>query len=192
MRLSDLADAIKQSVTARQVADALGLQPNSAGFCRCPFHGEKTGSLKLYPGNRGWYCFGCHQGGSVIDLVMAYQGLDVRGAVEFLNNEFQLGLPIGYEPTREQEEEARRRAAERKEIQKRKEEAKRKKDEAFRRYCDVGAELSQAEDEMRQYAPRDASEDFDDRFVAAIQKIEALKEEAKDLELIVFEKEEQE
>lgn len=54
-----------------EVARHYGFEPNRAGFMRCPFHqGDHTASLKIYAGDRGWHCFGCNSGGSVIDFVM--------------------------------------------------------------------------------------------------------------------------
>lgn len=191
MTLNDLAGAVRRSVTARQVASAIGLEPNRAGFCKCPLHGEKTASMKLYPGDRGWHCFGCHRGGSVIDLVMDYYGMDLKGAIEFLNDEFSLGLPIGYKPTREQEEEAKRRAAERERKEQERKAREEKKAKAFERYCDISKELADAENDMREFAPKGFDDDFDVRYIEAVNKIEELKDEAKDLEMIIYSKEEE-
>lgn len=52
---------------------------------RCPlgFHEDTTPSFTIYPGDRGWYCFGCGYGGTVIDLAMAWrQTTDVRAGLE--------------------------------------------------------------------------------------------------------------
>ena len=47
----------------QEVAERYGYQPDTKGFISCPFHtGDKTPSLKLYPEDKGWYCFGCHAG----------------------------------------------------------------------------------------------------------------------------------
>lgn len=76
-----------------QVARHYGFHPNRAGFVRCPFHrGDHTASLKVYPGNRGWYCFGCHRGGTVIDFVMQLFNLSPTQAVVRLDADFRLGL----------------------------------------------------------------------------------------------------
>ncbi len=156
----------------------LGLQPNRAGFCKCPLHGEKTGSMKIYPGSRGWYCFGCHQGGSVIDLVMAYYGMDVTQAIALLNDEFGLGLPVGRAGTAEQEEAARKRAAEREaETRKRKEEEK-ERDEAFKRWLDISSEIMLLETWKTDFAPRGANDAFDERYVDAVNRLPILREEA--------------
>ena len=189
MRTSDLAAAVKRAVTARMAATAMGLNPNRAGFCRCPFHGEKTASMKLYPGDRGWYCFGCHQGGSVLDLVMAYYGLDLGGAIEFLNDEFGLGLPIGFSPTKEQEAEARRRADERKRQEEERKAREAEKDRAYQRYLDVGEEIARAENAIRDYAPRGPEDGFDPRYVEAMHRIGPLKEEAEELAMTIYGKE---
>lgn len=76
-----------------QVARHYGLQPDRAGFIRCPFHkGDHTASLKLYPDGRGWHCFGCNRGGSVIDFAMQLFNLAFPQAVVRLNADFRLGL----------------------------------------------------------------------------------------------------
>lgn len=191
MTLSDYADAVKRSVTARQAADMLGLHPNSKGFCKCPLHGEKTGSMKLYPGSRGWYCFGCHKGGSVIDLVMDYYGMPFRDAIELINSEFSLGLPIGYRPTREQEAEAKRRAAEREEAVRRRREREQKREAAYQRYLDVGAEIREMEHLEREFAPRTPDEPFLPQYIEAVNKLPVLRDEAETLAVVCFGKEDE-
>ena len=91
----NFAHEIKQRLSAREVFERYGFRPNYAGFACCPFHGEKTGSLKVYGGNRGWHCFGCHKHGDIIDFVVQIFGLSFKEAIEKLNDDFSLGLPIG-------------------------------------------------------------------------------------------------
>lgn len=89
----DLADQVKHLVTVDQAARRYGFEPNQAGFIRCPFHqGDHSASLKLYPGERGWCCFGCHAGGTVIDFVMRLFDIPFRDAVLRINADFALGL----------------------------------------------------------------------------------------------------
>lgn len=52
----------------------------------CPFHEEKTGSLIVTPEKNLWHCLGCGKGGSVIDFVMAHEGLSFRHAYELLTH----------------------------------------------------------------------------------------------------------
>jgi len=62
------------------------IKPNDAGFIKCPFHPEKTPSLKFYKDNR-WHCFGsCNGGGDVIDFIMKYENIDFVSAVKKLSN----------------------------------------------------------------------------------------------------------
>lgn len=93
---SDSAAQIRQMLTSAAVAEYYGFHPNRAGFIKCPFHsGDTHGSLKLYDGDRGWHCYGCHAGGSVIDFVMKLFELSFREAVAKLNADFALGLSDG-------------------------------------------------------------------------------------------------
>lgn len=186
MKLRDLAYAVRQSVTARQVAESIGLHPDSKGFCKCPLHGEKTGSMKLYPGSRGWYCFGCHQGGSVIDLVMLYYGLDLAGAVELLNDDFNLGLPIGYEATEAQKAEAQRKAAEREAEKQKRERQEREQAEAFDRYCDLGYRIGQMRLDLTEYAPKTMDASWPGRFQEALMKLTEMTDEAERLATVCF------
>ena len=97
---------IKERVPVPEAARHYGLVPNRAGFICCPFHKEKTPSLKLWQDH--WFCFGCHEGGSVIDLTSKLFGVSPVEAVRRLNEDFSLGLPLTT-PMTEQE---RRRAME--------------------------------------------------------------------------------
>jgi len=92
-----------------------GFEPNRAGFIPCPFHQEKTASLKLYPEDRGWHCFGCGEGGTTIDFVMKFLKLSFPAAMDRLNTDFHLGLGDTCPEPAELEErrrEAQRRARE--------------------------------------------------------------------------------
>jgi len=91
---AEIVDEIKRNVTVRDVALKYGLHFNCDGFTCCPFHGEKAPSMKLYDGDRGFYCFGCHTGGSAIDLVMKLNGQTFSQAVRQINDDFNLGLQL--------------------------------------------------------------------------------------------------
>lgn len=53
---------------------------------KCPLHEEKTPSFYIYLKNNSFYCFGCSQGGNVINYVMKRQNLTFKEAVEYLNH----------------------------------------------------------------------------------------------------------
>lgn len=128
----DIASSVKEAVSMPDVCETYGIQVDRGGFTNCPFHGEKTGSLKIYPGRRGFYCFGCHKGGDVIDFVAQYFGLDFKSSIQKLNDDFHLGLPVDGNSDRDALREARRAAyLRRKEAERRK-----KQREALQKACD--------------------------------------------------------
>lgn len=92
---NNLSDSIKASLTMEQVAERYGFPVGRGGFIRCPFHTERTGSLKVYDGGRGWHCFGCGKGGSIIDFVMGLFDINFRQACLRLNADFSLNLTDG-------------------------------------------------------------------------------------------------
>lgn len=69
-------EAVKRGVPITTLLREFGAaDPMPAGtrqVMSCPLgiHDDSTPSFTIYPGDAGWYCFGCNQGGSVIDLGM--------------------------------------------------------------------------------------------------------------------------
>ena len=49
----DIFEEVKRRVPVTEAARRYGLRPNRAGFVRCPIHGEKTPSMKLWEDH--WY-----------------------------------------------------------------------------------------------------------------------------------------
>lgn len=87
------AERMKEAISVQALLEREGLRPDRSGFLRCPFHdGDHTASLKIYPDGKGWYCFGCHKGGDVINLARELYGLDFKGAVKRLDRDFGLHL----------------------------------------------------------------------------------------------------
>ena len=86
-------DELKNRVDMRSVASQYGFSPNRGGYICCPFHSEKTASMKLYDDN--FYCYGCGIGGDVISFVMKLFDLTAIEAVKKLNSDFALSLNIG-------------------------------------------------------------------------------------------------
>ena len=74
----------------------------------CPFHGEKTPSFSVNPGNQFFYCFGCQKKGDALNFVMEIEGKSFIEACE------QLGARFGVEiPKIEENPDDRRRRGER-------------------------------------------------------------------------------
>jgi len=63
----------------------------------CPFHHEKTPSFFVNPQKQIFHCFGCGEGGSVIQFLMLYERVTFPEAIEILAK--RLGLSIPYQRT---------------------------------------------------------------------------------------------
>lgn len=85
----ELFQLVKESVTARQTAEAYGLKVNRSGMCCCPFHGDKNPSMKL---DERYYCFGCGVTGDAIDLTAKLFEINTREAAEKLAADFGIML----------------------------------------------------------------------------------------------------
>lgn len=92
--LSNIASQIKSAVTMTDVCERYGIDVNRQGFAVCPFHNEKTASLKIYQGARGFSCFGCGRSGDVISFTQTLFGLSFSDALKKLNSDFGLCLPL--------------------------------------------------------------------------------------------------
>ena len=53
----------------------------------CPFHNEKTPSFKVNEAKKTFHCFGCGVHGDVFDYLRRAQGMELREAFEYLENE---------------------------------------------------------------------------------------------------------
>jgi len=99
--MSRFTDASKQAVidsidAIAVVEDYLRLEKKSGRYWGlCPFHHEKTPSFTVDPEKKTYYCFGCHQGGSVVNFVMEMEKISFPEAIEGFSKRF--GIPLSYE-----------------------------------------------------------------------------------------------
>lgn len=165
------ADTIKRAISMRDVAEYYGFAVDRrTNKILCPFHDDHNKSMHIYTGDRGYHCFSCGTGGDVIDFMERYFNLGFIDACKKLNEDFNLGLPIGEHLDRKKrkeiEEKSRRRL----------EELRKKKDEekllwaiyhaALDRY--VFLDILKRENEPK--SPRDQiSEDY----IYAVKRIDA-------------------
>ena len=78
-------EAVKQSVTTRQAASFYGIRVGRNGMVCCPFHNDRTPSMKV---DSRFYCFGCGASGDVIDFAALLHGLGKREAAVRLAKDF--------------------------------------------------------------------------------------------------------
>ena len=80
-------EEIKANTSMAEVIRTYGLQPDRAGFIRCPFHsGDREPSMKIY--RDSYYCFGCGTSGDVFTFVMQMEGVDFKEAFRKLGGEY--------------------------------------------------------------------------------------------------------
>ena len=178
-----IIQTIKQSVTATQAAQALGIKVDRNGRCCCLWHEDKHPSMKLYEGDRGCYCFSCHQSGSVIDMVQQANSCSFWQAVEWLNSAFHLGLPLD-RPLDKNAAEAARMAKERKRTEREQKHAIERME--FDLYVLCGWLLDSLEADKERYRPRRENEEWDERFVNAVRMIPEVEAVAEELALRVI------
>ena len=65
----------------------------------CPIHSDRTPSFTIYAGDQRWHCFGCGEGGDVLDFVRKLHGVGLRDAAGMLTG---ANLPIVAMPRLEQ------------------------------------------------------------------------------------------
>ena len=80
---------VAKTVTARQAAEHYGLKISRNGMACCPFHSDKSPSMKV---DARYYCFGCGATGDAVDLTVQLLGLAPRDAALRLAEDFGLAV----------------------------------------------------------------------------------------------------
>lgn len=87
-------EVIEDRLNMTSVLEAYGFYPNRAGFVCCPFHTEKTPSMKIY--DKSVHCFGaCSQTWGIANFVAKYFNLSFIDACKKINDDFFLGIEFG-------------------------------------------------------------------------------------------------
>jgi len=90
--LENAFNTIKETLKIVDVMAFYGIEVRRGNKALCPLHNEKSPSFTIYSSTNSWHCFGCGVGGSAIDFVMAYFGLDVLEASKKLDADYGMGL----------------------------------------------------------------------------------------------------
>ena len=96
IRDSDIAEVRDRTRIEEIVGEYVALRRAGAGSLKglCPFHDEKTPSFTVRPSHNSFHCFGCAEGGGVIDFVMRIEHIGFVEAVERLAD--QIGYRLTY------------------------------------------------------------------------------------------------
>lgn len=92
----DYAEIIKARVTVPEVVERYTGQRIIRNRIKCPVHNGSDYNMRIY--RNTYHCFVCHATGDVIQFVRSVTGDSFVGAMERLNNDFALALPIGEKP----------------------------------------------------------------------------------------------
>ena len=79
---------LKEKVSVRDYAESIGYEISGNGMIRCPFHNDRTPSMKIDESH--YHCFGCGAHGDVIDFVAGLNGISNGAAVKRLMDELEL------------------------------------------------------------------------------------------------------
>lgn len=79
--------SVKEAVSTVDAASFYGIKVNPSGLCNCPFHNDRTPSMKV---DIRYYCFGCGAKGDVIDFVSRLFGLSPLDAAKKIASDFNL------------------------------------------------------------------------------------------------------
>ena len=152
----NLFETVKAAVTLRQAAEHYGLKVSRNNMVCCPFHDDRTPSMKL--NEDYFYCFGCGATGDVIDFVSRLFGLSIWEAAK------KLAYDFGIDPDKPPAAAALQKpkyplakAFQKEELQ------------CQRVLCDY---LHLLERWKAQYAPKTPEDIIDDRFVEACQMLD--------------------
>ncbi len=80
--------ALKERHPLGEVVEAAGVRLHGRGRVRqgvCPFHEEVEGSFTVYADSERFHCFGCGEGGDVLDFVRRAEGLSLPEAIRRLD-----------------------------------------------------------------------------------------------------------
>lgn len=164
--LSTITDTIRQSVTAYQVGESLGLNPDGSGRCACPIHAGHDKNMKLWKDESRFYCHVCHAAGDGIALVQAVNQCSFWSAVEWLNSAFHLDLPLD-RPMDKNASEAAEIA--RKHKQAEREQKKQIDGMLFDCWAIAGQLLTDLEEDAKKYRPTRPYQDWDKRYADAVK-----------------------
>lgn len=166
--MNRIADEIKRAVTMPELLARYGLSDGTKERIPCPIHQGKDKNFAVK--DRHYKCYVCGAEGSVIDFVMQYFGTDYKGAINRLNDDFHLGLPLGKAMDSDAARKALREAEKRRREQERKRRAIEEAEQRYYAALDVWVYLDTM---RRENAPTGITEPFRAEYAYALKNLDA-------------------
>lgn len=94
----NLYEQIKNQLTPKHVTERYGTSIHRGDMICCPFHADRTPSMKLYDDH--FYCFGCQKSGDVIDLAAQLLRLTNYEVAKLLSADFGITDEVPTQPVR--------------------------------------------------------------------------------------------
>lgn len=104
--MRSLFEEARERVPAIEAARFYGVDFDRKNWALCPFHNDKHASMSFKAGR--YRCWSCEAHGDSVDFVKRLFGLSAMDALQRLNSDFALDLPIGKPASPKQKAEARR------------------------------------------------------------------------------------
>lgn len=155
----NMFETIRINVIARTVAEYYGLKVNRNKMACCPFHSDRTPSMKI---DRRYYCFGCGEKGDTVDYVSKIFGLSLKDAAIKICEDF--GLPYDKRNIRHQP-----RAKPIKPVKTKEQIFREKESRAYRVFSDYYHLLMEWKSK---YAPKSLDEEWHPYFIEALQNLD--------------------
>lgn len=80
------SEEIKYTYSMEDVIARYGFHSNRAHYICCPFHHEKTPSMRIYKDS--YYCFGCQAAGDIFSFVEKMEDVSFKEAFMILGGEY--------------------------------------------------------------------------------------------------------
>ena len=144
-------EAVRSKVNLHMAAEKYGMDIGKNSMVRCPFHDDRTPSMKL--NNKYYYCFGCGAKGDVISLVAEHLSLSAADAAQRIADDYGIetkNISVNSKLNFYKEKQKRR-------------------DRCVRVLCDYNRILRKW---MTDYAPKTADEKLHPRFAEACRMLE--------------------
>lgn len=153
---------IKERLSLKKIVRAYGIELNRSDMCKCPFHAEKTASMKVY--DKGFRCYGCGESVDTIKFVEKLFNLsNTLEVAHKINEDFRLGIQTNNKPTRAEVRSAQSAVKMRMEVEQKDRQAHLVFSEYFKILCDYSKLVPKTEYEIP-----------DKRFIEYIQNFEQL------------------